>query len=139
MAMITLETATRIAQTAYAEGAARNVLNMSVVITDAGGHVRLAMRADGQGIFGVDIAKGKAITALGFGRATSKMANFEAAAVAGLSGATGGRFLPIGGGVLVHDAAGQLLGAAAVAGGAPAVDEEIIIAAVEAAGLQVVR
>ena len=139
MSMISLEMATKIAQTAYAEGAARNVVNMSVVITDAGGHVRLAMRADGQGIFGVDIAKAKAVTALGFGRNTSLMGNFEAAAVAGLSGATGGRFLPIGGGVLVRDTAGTLLGAAAVAGGAPAVDEEIIIAAVEAAGLNVVR
>ena len=139
MSTITLEVATKIAQTAYAEGAARNVVNMSVVITDAGGHVRLAMRADGQGIFGVDIAKGKAITALGFGRNTSLMGNFEAAGVAGLSGVTGGRFLPIGGGVLARDDAGNLLGAAAVAGGAPAVDEEIIIAAVEAAGLKVLR
>ena len=70
MPKVNLEMALKIAQRAFVEGGDRKVVNMSCVVTDAGGHVRLAMRADGQGIFGVETATAKAISALGFGRST---------------------------------------------------------------------
>ena len=137
--MMTLDFATQIAQAAFAEGRVRGVLNMSVVVVDVGGSLRLAMRADGQGIFGIDIARAKATTALGFNCSTLQLAQAfsDPAKVAALSGATNGVFLPIGGGVLVQGASGVTLGAAAVAGGAPEVDEAIIVAAIRAAGLTV--
>lgn len=138
MTSITLKTATQIAQTAYAEGETRGVINMAVVITDAGGHVRLAMRADKQGIFGIETATAKATAALGFNRSSLALAKtFENPVVAAcLQGAVGGKFLPLGGGVVVTDADGAIIGAAAVSGGAPAIDHDIIVAAVEAAGLK---
>ncbi len=136
--MITLETATKIAQTAFSEGAKEGVINMSVVVTDAGGHIRLAMRADGQGIFGIDTAKGKAMAALGFNRSSLLLSKiFDAAAIAAISGATGGNFVPLGGGVVIRNAENVIVGAAAVSGGLPEVDEKIIVAAVQAAGLSV--
>ena len=140
MPMISLEVAIAIAQRAFEEGKKRNVLNMSVVVTDPGGHVRLGMRADGQGIFGIETARGKAISALGFNRPSLQLSKtFGAEATAAISGVTGGRFVPLGGAVIVRDGANNIVGAAAVSGGAPAVDEEIIAAACEAAGFVVAR
>lgn len=138
--MIPLATAMRIAELAFAEGAAREVVNMSVVVTDAGGNVRLAMQADGQGIFGIDTASGKAQTALGFNRTSLHLAKIftDPAAVAAIAAATGGRFVPLGGGVVVQQD-GVTIGAAAVSGGLPDADEAIIVAAIEAVGLSVLR
>lgn len=139
MASIPLRTALEMAQIAFAEGEKRGVINMSVVVTDAGGHVRLAMRADGQGIFGVETAQGKCTAALGFNRSSLHLSKVfdNPAAVAGLQGAVKGKFLPLGGAVVVTDQAGDIIGAAGVSGGLPDVDEEIIVAAVEAVGLKV--
>ena len=138
--MITLEVATQIAHAAFREGAQLSVVNMSVVVTDPGGHIRVAMRADGQGIFGIETAKGKAVTALGFNRSTLKMKDaFDASATAAITAATGGRFVPLGGGIVIQDADARTIGAAGVSGGLPAIDDEIIIAAVEAIGLRVLR
>ena len=137
MPKINLELATKIAQRAIAEGAERKVLNMSCVVTDAGGHVRLAMRADGQGIFGIETATAKATSALGFGRSTLlQTPSFDAAAVAGINGATHGRFVPLGGGVVIVDDDDEPIGAVGVSGGAPATDDEIVRAALVACGLK---
>ena len=141
MASIKLKTALELAQFAFTDGERRGVVNMSVVVTDAGGHVRLAMRADGQGIFGVETAQAKCTAALGFNRSSLLLSKtFEnAAAVAGLQGAVRGKFLPLGGAVVVTDAEGDIIGAAGVSGGMPDVDEEIIVAAVEHVGLKVLN
>lgn len=141
MASISLKVATEIAAIAYAEGEKRGVVNMSVVVTDAGGHIRLAMRADRQGIFGVETAQAKCTAALGFNRPSLHLAKVfdSAAAVAGLQGAVKGKFLPLGGAVVVLDQDDDIVGAAGVSGGLPEADEEIIVAAVEAVGLKVLR
>ncbi|WP_336952832.1 heme-binding protein [Sphingobium aromaticivastans] len=141
MASIPLKTAMKIAELAYAEGEKRSVINMSVVVTDAGGHIRLAMRADKQGIFGVETAQGKCTAALGFNRPSLHLSKvFEnAAAVAAIQGAVKGKFVPLGGGVVVTDENDDIIGAAAVSGGAPAIDEDIIVAAVEAVGYKILR
>ena len=137
MPKLPLELASRIAQHALAEGSSRGVVNMSCVVTDAGGHLRLAMRADGQGIFGIETATAKAISALGFGRSTlTQTASFDAAAVAGINGATHGRFAPLGGGVVVVDDDDEPIGAVGVSGGAPATDDEIVRTALMACGLR---
>ena len=135
--MIPLATALQLAQAAFAEGEAQGVVNMTVVVTDPGGEVRLAMRADGQGLFGIDTATGKARTALGFNRSSLALSKIftDPCAVAAIAAATGGRFLPLGGGVVVRDAGGAIVGAAAVSGGLPDVDEAIIVKAIESVGL----
>jgi uncharacterized protein GlcG (DUF336 family) len=137
---ITLDQANAIALGALAAGKREDVRALSVVVTDAGGTLRCAMRADGVGNFGIDIALAKANTALGFGMSSAQIANMlggNQGAVAGIIGATGGRFLPLGGGVLVVDAAGAVLGAAAVAGSSPDNDERFASEGVRAAGLAV--
>ena len=135
---ITLDTATEIARLAFADGAKRGLVVMSVVVTDPGGHIRLAMRSDAQGIFGIDSALGKARTALGFNRSSLLLSKtfVDPCGVAALSGATNGAFVPLGGGVVVQKD-GVTVGAAAVSGGMPDVDDEIIRIAVKTVGLSV--
>ena len=138
--MIPLKTALRIAELAYEHGATQGVVNMSVVVTDVGGNPRLAMRADGQGMFGIDTATGKAQAALGFNRTSLHLSKIftDPVAVAAINGVTGGRFVPLGGGVVVQKD-GVTVGGAAVSGGLPEVDDAIIVAAIEAVGLTVLR
>lgn len=132
---ITLAAAQDVARIAFIEGEKQGVTVMSVVITDPGGHIRLAMRSDSQGIFGIDTATAKARTALGFGRSSYALSKVfvDPCGVASLSGATGGAFLPLGGGVVVQKD-GVTVGAAAISGGMPDVDDALIRQALEAAG-----
>ena len=137
---ISLATATEIATRALAEGEARGVVLMSVVVTDPGGHIRLAKRSDAQGTFGVYTALGKARTALGFNRPTLHLSKIftDPFAVAAITAATGGAFVPLGGGAVVQKD-GVTVGAVAVSGGLPDVDEAIVVAAAESVGLSILR
>ena len=136
--MLTLDLATQIARTAMTDGEARGLKVMAVVVTDPGGHIRLAMRSDGQGNFGVDTALGKARSALGFNRSSLDLQKIftDPCGVAAITAATSGAFVPLGGAVVVQRD-GVTIGAAALSGGMPDVDHAIMIAAVEAAGLSV--
>ena len=137
---LSLSQANAIALGALAAATNENVVGMSVVVTDPGGHIRTAMRSDDAGNFGLEIALAKATTALGFGRSSSEIAKIfgtNPASVAGLVGATGGRFLPIGGGVLIRDEAGNVIGAVALAGSLPENDERFATQAALAAGVHV--
>jgi uncharacterized protein GlcG (DUF336 family) len=137
---LSLATATKIALTALETAAQENVTTISVVVTDVGGAIRVAMRGDNVGPFVIEAALGKAKTAIGFNSRSSRMAQFfggNPSGTAGLVGVTDGRFLPIAGGVLIHDKDGVLLGAAAVAGSSPENDERFAIAGVTAVDLVV--
>jgi uncharacterized protein GlcG (DUF336 family) len=133
---VSLATAQEIARVAFAEGEQQGLTVMCVVVTDPGGHIRLAMRSDAQGIFGVDTAVGKARTALGFNRSSWLLSKtfVDPCGVAALNGATNGAFLPLGGGVVIQQD-GVTVGAAAISGGMPEVDDKLVRLAVEAAGL----
>ncbi len=140
MTDITRSTARTIIEAALAGAAEKGLAAVTVVITDIGGAIRAAERTDKAGPFGVDIARAKARTALGMGRSSLKIAAVfgdKPGIVTGLNGAVGGDFLPLGGGVVVIDAEGAVIGGAALAGGAPEIDHEIIAAAVAAAGLSI--
>jgi uncharacterized protein GlcG (DUF336 family) len=133
---VSLATAQEIARVAFAEGEKQGLVVMCIVVTDPGGHIRLAMRSDAQGIFGVDTALGKARTALGFNRSSWMLSKtfVDPCGVASLNGATHGAFLPLGGGVVIQQD-GVTVGAAAISGGMPEVDDTLVRVAVEAAGL----
>lgn len=136
--MVDLNTARMVAAAAFREGERRDIRNISVVVTDAGGHVRLAQRADSQGAFGIDTATAKAESALGFRLSTAKLSAIFAgnpAATIGISTATNGRFIPIAGAVVMVDGDGRLVGAASISGGNPQADDAIIRVAVNEAGL----
>lgn len=135
---LTLAQAETIAEAALAKGRELGLLPLCVVVLDAGGHLKVAKREDGASLLRPEIATGKAFGALSMGFGTRELAR-RAQAMPGftnaLSDLTGGKAVPAQGGVLVRDAAMNLLGAVGISGDVSAKDEEACIAGIEAAGL----
>jgi uncharacterized protein GlcG (DUF336 family) len=135
---LTLAQSETIAAAALAKGREIGLLPLCVVVLDAGGQLKSAKREDGASILRPEIATGKAFGALAMGFGTRELARRAQAAPGftnALSDLTGGRAVPVPGGVLVRDANHVLLGAVGVSGDASPKDEECCIAGIEAAGL----
>ena len=136
--MLTLEIADRIADATLAAGRARGADPLCVAVLDAGGHAVVIKRADGAGILRVEIAFGKAYGALGMGLASRTL--FERAPAnptffAAVATASGGRFVPNPGGVLLRDPSGRVVGAVGVSGDTGDMDELCIMDGVAGSGL----
>ena len=137
-----LNQAIAIVEAALAAAPAHQLAKIAVVVTDVGGAIRAGASSDNQTAFGFDIAHNKARTAIGFQSSSLRLAEFfskNPSSTIGVTGVTGGQFLPIGGGIVILNADGQIVGGAAVAGGAPAIDHAVISAAVVAVGLKVLE
>lgn len=138
MAMLKLAQAGTIVDVALAEGRKRNLAPLSVAVLDAGGHAIAFKREDGSGIVRFDIAYGKAWGALGMGFGTRELAARAAkmpAFLGALFAASQGRMIPSPGGVLILDAAKEVVGAVGVTGDVGDNDELCAIAGIEAVGL----
>jgi uncharacterized protein GlcG (DUF336 family) len=110
---------------------------LTVVVLDAGGHVVAAKREDNSGILRYEIAFGKAWGALGMGRASrdlGQMAEQRPWFIGALSATSGGRLVPVAGGVLVVNAGGETIGAVGISGDTSDVDELCAITGIRAAG-----
>ncbi len=132
MTTLTLAEAERLAKAAAATARAKHFNPMGVAVIDASGHLKFALREDGAGLAGVDIALGKARAALTFGCTSGQIADALAGnPLAGPSvmSVLDGRVVLLAGGVLIQDAAGVTLGAMGAAGDAPANDEAVVLAA----------
>lgn len=135
---LTLEIADQIANGTLAEGKARGAQPLTVVVLDAGGHVVVAKRSDNSGILRIEIARGKAYGALGFGlpsrvlfgRAQDNPNFFTAVAAA-----SDGRVVPNPGGVLLRDVSGRIVGAVGVSGDTADMDEDCAMAGIAGCGL----
>lgn len=113
------------------------LLPLAVAVLDAGGNLVAFKREDGSGVLRFDIAVGKAAAALGMGMSSRRIRDRLAARPAfqnALAAASGGRFIPVPGGVLILDAAGSAIGAVGISGDASDKDEYCAIVAVKAAG-----
>jgi len=133
MSTLTLSEAERLAKAASASARAQNLNPMGVAVIDASGHLKYALREDGAGIAGVDIALGKARAALTFGCTSKQIADALAGnPLAGPSviSVLDGRVVLLAGGVLIQDEAGVTMGAIGAAGDAPDNDEAVVLAAI---------
>jgi len=139
MAAITLAQARIIVDAAFEGAARRGLATFIAAVADAGGAPKAMLRSDQAGPASVEIAAAKIHTALGFRRSTLSMATYRenAAVNTTLSAILTGRFMPMGGGVVVVDGQGEVVGAAACSGAAAEIDHEIVVEAVRAAGLSV--
>jgi uncharacterized protein GlcG (DUF336 family) len=136
---ITLEQARSIISAAFDIAHQRSVVRATIVVTDVAGAIKALERNNASGPFGADFVLAKARTALGMRSSTLELAaGFldRPSVVTGINAAVAGDFLPMGGGVLIVSGTGTLLGAAAFSGAPHEVDHEIMVAAVEAAGLR---
>ncbi|MGG5810057.1 GlcG/HbpS family heme-binding protein [Falsiroseomonas sp. CW058] len=135
---LTLDAARTIADATLAKGRELGLAPLTVVVLDQAAVPKAVLREDGASLARVEIAWGKAngVMAMGLGgrellRRSTAMAGF----VNALSDLTGGRAVPVPGGVLVKDADGAVLGAVGVSGDASDKDEVCAVAGIRAAGL----
>ena len=90
-------------------------------------------------MFRLDVARGKAWAAVAMGassRSLARRAKDNPNFFVTLATASGGRFLPQTGAVLIRDQDGSILGAAGASGGTGEEDESCCAAGIDAAGLK---
>jgi len=138
MPTVNLAQADQIITTALAHGRAAGMKPLTVVVLDSGGHVVALKREDNSSLMRPQIATGKAwgTLALGMGaRDIAKRAAVAPAFVGALSDMSGGKVVPVPGGVLIKDGTGAILGAVGVTGDLSENDEACAIAGIQKAGL----
>ncbi len=136
MSKLTLDQAIKIAEGALAKGQDAGFHPLTVAVLDAGGHMVAFMRDDDSGILRAEIATGKAYGALGFGLGSRALMDKNPQFLASVVAASGGRMVPVPGGVLIRDGeSGGIIGAAGISGDTSDHDETAAIAGIEAAGL----
>ncbi|MEM8791093.1 MAG: heme-binding protein [Pseudomonadota bacterium] len=138
MAEINLRRARQIISKTLAKGREMGLKPLSVVVLDAGGHVKAFEREDGASNLRFQVAHGKAYGAIGFGVGSRVIANRAVEQphfVGALAGTFGDQLIPAPGGVLVKDKKGAILGAVGVTGDVSENDEIAAVAGIEAAGL----
>lgn len=138
MAKVTLEQANKIIEAGQAKGRDLNIGPLTMVVLDDGGHLVSMQRENKSGIMRFEIAFGKAWGGLAIGRSSraneTDFLTREHFGVA-IAAASGGRVIPVAGGVLIRDADGNVAGAVGVTGDSSDNDETCAVAGIEAAGL----
>ena len=138
MSGLTLEQASRIVDAALGKGAELGFKPLTVVVLDDGGNMKAMKRQDGAGPFRPQVALGKAWGAVGMGtpsRFIEKQAQDRPYFVNALAAASGGRVVPVAGGVLIRDGEGAIIGSVGISGDISDNDETAAIAGIRAAGL----
>lgn len=133
------QSARRLLDAAFAFARKGELPPLTAVVLDAGGNPVAAEREDGCSPLRWPVANGKAYAALGIGvsSGTTGERNRERPAfLAAVAEASGGRFVPVAGGVLILDDDQRILGAVGVSGASSADDQAAAIAGIEAAGWQ---
>lgn len=138
MSSLTLEQAAKITDAALAEGARRKFAPLCVVVLDPGGHALVLKRMEKASISRPQIAMAKAAGCLGMGfggRELARRAEAVPAFFTALASIFPQGMVPLAGGVLIRNAAGELLGAMGVSGDTSDNDEVCAVAGIQAAGL----
>jgi uncharacterized protein GlcG (DUF336 family) len=135
---ITLAQATIIIEAALGKGRELALKPLSVVVLDNRASLVAAMSEDGVSQMRARIAHGKANAAIALGlgtRALMNRAEQQAYFIQAINGLAGGDMVPVPGGVLIRDDAGQLLGAIGISGDTSDNDEAAALAGIAASGL----
>lgn len=139
MTAITLEQANRIIEAILKRGAEANLRPLSVVVVEPGCVVKAFQKEDGSSMSRFEMAYGKAYAALSLGRSSSlvRVRNEEKPVfMRYLIAASGDRIFPEGGGRLIRDRDGTVIGAVGVTGDTEEQDEELAAHGIHAVGLK---
>jgi len=139
MTELTLAMANTIIAAAFEKGAEAKMKPLTIAVLDAGGHLKAFQKQDGASMLRYEIASGKAYGALAVGmgsRWLDQTARERPHFIEGLNAVSGGRIVPVPGGVLIRDQTGKLLGAVGITGDTSDNDELAAVAGIEAAGLK---
>lgn len=113
---------------------------IAVAVLDTGAHLKAFQREDGVPFLRAQIAQAKAWGALGLGSNSDTIADrysqdeLQRGFINALNAMTGGRLIPLPGGVLVRNIEGEVVAAVGVAGGVSNDDEECANAGIKAIG-----
>lgn len=137
MTKLTLDHARTIIAAAFDKAAAEGFKPLAVAVLDAGGHTKAFERQDGASNARYKLAFGKAngCLAMGLGgRELHRRVQERPYFLGAVSGMVDGGILPVPGGVLIRDGAGEIIGAAGITGDTSENDEACAVAGIEAAG-----
>lgn len=139
MSEVTLEQSERIINAILARGRELDCRPLSVAVTDSGARVKAFKKEDGSAMMRFEMAMGKAYAALALGRSSSlvRVRTEERPLFMNyLINASHGKIFPEGGGRLIRDERGQVIGAVGVTGDTEARDEDLAAHGIRAAGLK---
>ena len=121
-----------------AHARAAKIRPLCIAVLDDGGNLKALKRDDGASILRPTIAIGKAWGAIGMGESSRHLGNRlkdMPAFLGALSDMSGGKVVPVPGGVLIMDGE-TIVGAAGASGASADEDEAAVIAGIKAAGLE---
>src|SRR3954468_5770463 len=128
MTALTLDQASTIVDKALEKGRELNLQPLTIVVLDAGGQLKAMKREDRSSLLRPEIAMGKAWGTLGMGFGGREFARRVAAGntafIQALTVASGGKIVPVPGGVLIRaSGGGEIIGAVGISGDASDQDE----------------
>lgn len=132
---LTLAEARRALDCALTHAVSIGAKPLAIVILDAGGHPVAFARQDGASLFRFDIARAKALGAIGMGADTRTLAlraKDNPAFFQSVSAAVGGAIVYSPGGVLIRSAEGEIRGAIGISGDTGDCDEACALAGIAA-------
>jgi uncharacterized protein GlcG (DUF336 family) len=137
---LSLQQANKIIEEVLHTARSRNMPALAVAVLDTGAYLKAFQREDGVSFLRVQIAQAKAWGALAMACNTDQLAERynqggqQQGFIDALNAMTGGKIIPLPGGVLVRDGSGSIVGAIGAAGGVSEEDEACVHAAIKAAG-----
>jgi uncharacterized protein GlcG (DUF336 family) len=138
MSNLTLEAAQTIVSAALKHARGAKMKPLGVCVLDARGALKAYGAEDGTSLKRFEIANGKAFGCLAVGQGSrnlNKIVTERPHFGSALAHVVGGTFIPVPGGALIRNTAGDVIGAVGVSGDTSDNDEAAGVAGVKAAGL----
>ena len=138
MNYLTLNIANKIIAAALAKARDIGLPPIGCAVLDAGGHLKAFQAEDGLAFARVHVCQAKAWGSLGVGTDSDKIAERYMSGgpnpgfINALNAMTGGKVVPLAGGVLIRNDDGEIIGAVGVSGAKPEEDELCARAGIEA-------
>ena len=136
---LSLDQANTIIAATFAAAKKRKCRPMSAIVLDAGGRVKAFQKQDGASMLRFEVCRGKAYGALALGRPSKlvlQKAREKPLFMQGIENLADYPLFLEGGGQLIRDKDGEVMGAAGVTGDANELDDICAIAGIHAAGLR---
>jgi uncharacterized protein GlcG (DUF336 family) len=140
MSSVKLEQSNCIIEAIFSRGRRLSCRPLSVVVLEPGAKVKAFQKEDGSAMMRFEMAYGKAYAALALGRSSSLVrlrTEERPLFMQYLMRASGDQIFPEGGGMLIRDNDGEVIGAVGVTGDTQERDEELAAHGIRAAGLKI--